>query len=294
MRRVAFDHVAIAVSRIADALPFLIGELGGRPAGGGAAPAFLFRQWKYGRGKLEVLEPAGDEGGFLHRFLESRGPGVHHVTFEVPRIAAACDLAEELGFAVVGHDFSDPDWQEAFLHPKGAMSLVVQLVERGERAGGDREPRVHRPVEGDPEPGPLGIDLVGLRLGAWELERARRLWCELLGGESRERSGEIEMRWPGSPMRLVVRRVSAGDPEGPLAVELACMRPALLPSGPHPVLGAVFAPVDVTALEPPTADGESALGRAAGSGEGEGSAAGAEESYCLDGDALDSNGDRAR
>ena len=29
-------------------------------------------------------------GGFMHRFLERRGPGVHHVTFEVPDIDAAC------------------------------------------------------------------------------------------------------------------------------------------------------------------------------------------------------------
>ena len=90
MQEVLFDHIAIGVPRIADALPFLVGELGGRPAGAGLTRAFAFRQWHYGAGKLEVLEPAGAPGGFMHRFLERRGPGVHHVTFEVPDIDAAC------------------------------------------------------------------------------------------------------------------------------------------------------------------------------------------------------------
>src|SRR5262245_45699629 len=131
MRPVWFDHIAIGVPCIADTLPFLVGELGGRPAGGGLARAFAFRQWVFGLGKLEVLEPAGPAGGFMHRFIERRGPGVHHVTFEVPDLDASCAAAEASGFAVVERDASDPDWAEAFLHPKTSMSIVVQMVERG-------------------------------------------------------------------------------------------------------------------------------------------------------------------
>src|SRR5262245_32435447 len=106
MSRVWFDHIAIGVPRIADVLPFVVGELGGRPAGGGLTRAFAFRQWHFGGGRLEVLEPAGAPAGFMHRFLDRRGPGVHHVTFEVPDIDATCARAESMGFSVVERDDS--------------------------------------------------------------------------------------------------------------------------------------------------------------------------------------------
>ena len=82
-------------------------------------------------------------------------------------------------------------------------------------------------------------------------------------------------------MRLVVRRSGADGEEGPLAIEIACLRPAVVPVGPHPVLGATFETVDITELEPLAAFGE----RPAANGMPE-SIAG-DESYFLDPDALD-------
>jgi methylmalonyl-CoA/ethylmalonyl-CoA epimerase len=289
LSNVVFDHIAVGVHRIDDALPFLIGELGGRAAGGGAAPSFLFRQWTFGGGKLEVLEPAGPPGGFLHRFLDRRGPGVHHVTFLVPALDVACAQAAALGFLVVGRDDSDPDWKEAFLHPKQAQSIVVQLVERGLPADGvPPAPEVHKAVPGDPESGPLGIDLVGLRLAAHDLERAQSLWCGLLAGIGRWLDDELEVRWPGSIMRLLVRRAGSPLEEGPLAIEIGCLRPAVVPRGSHPVLGVVFAPVDITELPPPPDEGDLAIASGAPAGDDTGGDAVDDEDgvYFLDGDAI--------
>ena len=287
--RVLFDHIAIGVPRIGDALPFLMGELGGRPAGGGTTRAFAFRQWLFGAGKLEVLEPTGPPGGFLHRFLDRRGPGVHHVTFEVPDIDAACAAATALGFDVVERDDSDPEWSEAFLHPKSAMSIVVQIVQvRRAEPEVPAQRRSVPPEPGDPAPGPPGIELIGLRLGARSLERACELWCDLLSGTARAVGSELEIRWPGSPMRLLVARTGATGEEGPRAIEIALLRPAVVPVGGHPVLGASFDPIDITELPaPPTAaDRASSLAAvaeamAASSGGGD-----EEETYFLDGDEL--------
>jgi len=85
VRAVLFDHIAIAMPRLADAEPILAGQLGGRSAFGATTDEYRFWHWRYeGGGDLEVLEPAG-ENGFLHRFLAQRGPGIHHVTFTPAR-----------------------------------------------------------------------------------------------------------------------------------------------------------------------------------------------------------------
>src|SRR5947209_10808964 len=75
---VRFDHIALALPRMADATPFLVGVLGGSPAFGADSGVYRFGQWRFAnRARLEVLEPIGRDG-FLHRFLAARGPGLHH------------------------------------------------------------------------------------------------------------------------------------------------------------------------------------------------------------------------
>ena len=76
MTGIEFDHIAMAVGRMADAPAVLVGTLGGTPTGeGGPSGAYTWAQWRFaGGGRLEILEPIGEDG-FLHRFLASRGPG---------------------------------------------------------------------------------------------------------------------------------------------------------------------------------------------------------------------------
>src|SRR5262245_15347507 len=58
VRSVLFDHIAIAVPRLADAEAILAGQLGGRSAYGMTRGAFSFWHWRYeGGGDIEVLEP---------------------------------------------------------------------------------------------------------------------------------------------------------------------------------------------------------------------------------------------
>ncbi|MBI1962943.1 MAG: VOC family protein [Candidatus Rokubacteria bacterium] len=229
-----FDHIAIGLQLIADAPATLAGVLGGQPDKGMNRPAFNWATWRFaGGGVVEILEPAGRDG-FMHRFLASRGPGIHHVTFTVPSLAAACARARAQGYQIVGLDDSDPGWKEAFLHPKQAQGIVVQLAE----SSGDGEAR-RPPPPGPPDP-PPPVTLVGLRLAARSREGARRQWEQVLEGTAREGAGgELIYRWPDSPMRLVVE-IDDAAAEGPLAIEIASDRAVALPDGPHPVLGAVF------------------------------------------------------
>jgi catechol 2,3-dioxygenase-like lactoylglutathione lyase family enzyme len=236
---VRLDHVAIAVPRGSEATNFLVGELGGSRYAAGPGVGFRFWQYRYaGGGLLELLEPDGPPGGFLQRFLERRGPGVHHVTFKVPEIRAATERATSAGYEVVG--FNDVgDWKEAFLHPKQAQGIVVQLAQAPtEKMPEDaRWPFPPEPAAAEP------VALIGLRLAARDEERARRQWQTVLGGDCQTGAGgQLVFRWPESPLRIVVS-LDAPGAEGPRSLEIASDRALAVPEGPHPVLGAAFTAV---------------------------------------------------
>jgi len=236
MTAIRFDHIAIGMSRIADATGMLVGTLGGIPAQGQLSGVFRWHAWTFeGGGVIEILEPLGDQG-FLHRFLDERGPGVHHVTFKVPSLDGVCARADRAGYDVVGRDERDPSWKEAFLHPKQALGIVVQFAESdgGDGAG----PRWESPP-GPPDP-PAPVAVVGLRLRAHSRERARRQWGTVLEGRASEGpAGELIYRWPDSPMHLAVE-IDPARREGPIAIEIATDRAISLADGPHPDLGTVF------------------------------------------------------
>jgi methylmalonyl-CoA/ethylmalonyl-CoA epimerase len=237
VRAVLFDHIAIAVPRLADAAAILAGQLGGRSTFGATTDEYRFWHWRYeGGGDLEVLEPAGADG-FLHRFLAQRGPGIHHVTFTVPNLDEACDRARAQGYSIVGYDGSDPQWKEAFLHPKQAQGSVIQLAETNvvQTSEPSNEAASRRRT-----PNPPPITVLGLRLSARSRLDANTQWGTVLRGERVDRgANDLVFRWPGSFMRVTVE-IDPLRGEGPLCIEYSSGRPVPLSDGAHPVLGAVF------------------------------------------------------
>jgi methylmalonyl-CoA/ethylmalonyl-CoA epimerase len=234
------DHVAVAVPRVADAAPLLAGTLGGRPAGSGPGLGFRWWQWEFARGaRLEMLEPDGPPGGFLHRFLARGGTGIHHVTVKVPRLEDAVSRAESQGYDIVGLSTEWPAWKEAFLHPHQAQGIVVQLAEAHPDLEPDDAPSYPFPeVASGADP----AELLGVRLVATSGAQARRLWQDTLGATCSEEHGTLVFRWPESPLRIAVS-LDAAAVEGPIALELAPRADLALPEGPHPALGTALLPV---------------------------------------------------
>jgi methylmalonyl-CoA/ethylmalonyl-CoA epimerase len=76
----------------------------------------------------EILEPLGDDS-FLHRFLEQRGPGMHHATFEVEDIAKAAAALRAYGVEPFGESTAG-DWKQLFLHPRDTGGVLIQLYEK--------------------------------------------------------------------------------------------------------------------------------------------------------------------
>jgi hypothetical protein len=238
---VRFDHIAVALPRLADAPPVLVGALGGVFESGSPSRGFTWACWRYaGGGRVEVLEPRGADG-FLHRFLARQPAGIHHVTFKVASLAEACDRARACGYDIVGYDDSRPGWAEAFLHPRQALGIVVQLAESRPAERLERRPAWTPPA--GPAAPPPPVTIVGLRLRARAVERVRVQWADVLGGEAVEGPGSLVYRWPGSPMRVAVDVGPAAPAaaDGPVAIEFASDRAVSLPSG--PAIGRLFARV---------------------------------------------------
>jgi methylmalonyl-CoA/ethylmalonyl-CoA epimerase len=129
MLRLELDHVAVAVHSIKAALPLFRDALGGQYLmGGDIDGTWRWVQFLYPNGgKVELLEPLGD--GFLSRFLESRGEGLHHVTFKTDDIRAAITQVEELGYELVDVNLDNPSWREAFLRPSKAHGALIQIAQ---------------------------------------------------------------------------------------------------------------------------------------------------------------------
>jgi methylmalonyl-CoA/ethylmalonyl-CoA epimerase len=221
MPPIRLDHIAIALPRIAEAPAALVAVLGGVPDKCRPSGAFRWATWTFAAGaSIEVLEPMGTDG-FLHRFLAARGRGIHHVTFKVPDLAEACTRAEKAGYGIVGRDESDRSWKEAFLHPKQALGIVVQMVES--EIPSPPDPAVSVPP-GLPDP-PPPVRIIGLRLRAQSRHRALTQWSEVLqGAETDGSDGGLVFRWPDSPMRLAIDICPTAE-EGPVALEIGAERP---------------------------------------------------------------------
>ena len=73
------------------------------------------------------MTPVAD--GFVSRFLETRGEGVHHVTYRVQDIEAQVDRLRRAGVRLTLVNLANEHWKEAFLHPRDAHGVLIQLAE---------------------------------------------------------------------------------------------------------------------------------------------------------------------
>src|SRR3974390_2565146 len=125
------DHMAHAVPRWQDVWGRYAVDFGAQWSSGGLSSGFAPGQLRFANGaRLEMLMPH-DTGSndFLERFLAALGPGPHHLTFKVPSLTDTLDRVRAHGLEPIGIDLGDPEWMEAFLHPKIATGVVVQLAE---------------------------------------------------------------------------------------------------------------------------------------------------------------------
>ena len=143
------DHLAVGTPSLAGGWELFGGVLGGTWAYGGDSPGFWWGQLTFAAGpKIELLTPTGGpDAAFLERFLAERGAGPHHFNFLVTDIEATLARIRAAGIEPIGVSLASPEWKEAFLHPRAAYGIVIQVAQQG------GTPAAAPPRE-LPEPGP--------------------------------------------------------------------------------------------------------------------------------------------
>ena len=125
------DHVAIAVRDLERAKHFFIECLGGRElfCAPFADQGFRWTTLELGTSCfIELIDPL-DADGFVHRFIEKRGEGPHHITIQVDDLEATHRMLEEKGIKTFGYSEALPGWKEFYIHPKEAFGTLIQFAE---------------------------------------------------------------------------------------------------------------------------------------------------------------------
>ena len=195
------DHLAIGTPALNDGWELFGGVLGGTWVNGMDSPGYWWGQLEFAAGpKVELLTPtSGPDAAFLERVLAARGAGPHHFNFMVSDTRATLARIRALGIEPVGVSLDHPAWQEAFLHPRDAHGIVIQVAQQ---AG---SPPADTPPAGLPEPGPAtSFGLIEHRVG--DLAGGTRLFTEALDGRPEAADGDAtELTWPGGRRIRLVR-----------------------------------------------------------------------------------------
>jgi methylmalonyl-CoA/ethylmalonyl-CoA epimerase len=125
------NHIAIAVNDITEALDFWENALGIKMDHVEDVPsqkakvAFL----PVGDSEIELVQPTSQDTGTA-KFLEARGPGMHHLCFEVDDIDGMLADLKAKGIRLINEEPLELEGRRmAFIHPKSASGVLIELYE---------------------------------------------------------------------------------------------------------------------------------------------------------------------
>ena len=88
-----------------------------------------------GEGHVELLRPLGPETA-VGKFLERKGPGLHHVAYAVDDIDATLERLAAAGLDLIDREprVGIRESRVAFLHPRSTGGVLTEIVEPAEGA----------------------------------------------------------------------------------------------------------------------------------------------------------------
>ncbi|HOK50442.1 MAG: methylmalonyl-CoA epimerase [Bacteroidales bacterium] len=133
MKPTHIEHIGIAVSNLQEAIRYYEEVLGlecyaiEEVADQKVRTAFF----KIGDTKIELLESTDPEGP-IGKFIEKKGPGIHHIAFAVDNVDNALKEAESKGIQLIdkqGRKGAE-NLNIGFLHPKSTFGVLTELCSK--------------------------------------------------------------------------------------------------------------------------------------------------------------------
>lgn len=126
------EHIGIAVKSLEDGKKLFCDILGLELTkekillDRGVKVAFI----ETGNTKVELLEGIGEDSP-VSKFVEKRGPGIHHLCFQVRNIKRVMQELSASGVRLIDQEARPGADGElvAFLHPKSTSGVLIELLE---------------------------------------------------------------------------------------------------------------------------------------------------------------------
>jgi len=127
------DHIAVAVRDLEESSRFYREVLGLTGAGEETVAEQKVKVGFFSAGatRIELLAPT-DSDSPVAKFLETRGPGLHHVCLEVEDLDAELERLRRAGVAFTAEQprLGSHGSRIAFIHPRSSGGALIELCER--------------------------------------------------------------------------------------------------------------------------------------------------------------------
>jgi len=70
------------------------------------------------------------EKGIIAEFINQRGEGIHHLSFQVEDLNSTESFFEEKGFKIIKQPSEVSGINAIFLHPKSFFGILIELFQR--------------------------------------------------------------------------------------------------------------------------------------------------------------------
>lgn len=125
------NHIAIATASLDDARDFWEDKFGLQLDHLEEVPSQKAKIAFYhvGDTEVELVQPTSDDSG-MAKHIETKGPGMHHLCFEVDNIDEMLAELKAKGVRLINETALELEGRKmAFVHPKSAMGVLVELYQ---------------------------------------------------------------------------------------------------------------------------------------------------------------------
>lgn len=133
MKIIGIEHIGIAVEDLGKESPFWrhvlnIDHISTEVVDDQGVTTDIYNT---GKGKVELLEAMNSDSP-ITKFLEKRGPGIHHICFEVVDINEAIKELKGNNIQTIGDGYTIgvEGFKVVFIHPKSTGGVLVELAQK--------------------------------------------------------------------------------------------------------------------------------------------------------------------